>query len=193
MVVQKNELTHWGIKGQKWGIRRYQNEDGTLTAAGKQRYKDDVREAKDAVKAAKRAFKDTQERGALARLGGYSGGPKIATSGKFISRERRAEQERLNDAYKKAQENLLWKKAELKKVKGVNPKKIDKLYKGLLSRYSSPEKSSMYKRVAKEIGKEKTDQLIDEIDKRNRKVLPIAAGTVVASTVLLTMLNEKGH
>lgn len=31
-------LMHHGIKGQKWGIRRYQNEDGSLTAAGKQRY-----------------------------------------------------------------------------------------------------------------------------------------------------------
>ena len=31
-------LTHSGIKGQKWGIRRFQNEDGTLTAEGKQRY-----------------------------------------------------------------------------------------------------------------------------------------------------------
>ena len=30
-------LAHHGIKGQKWGIRRYQNEDGTLTAAGKKR------------------------------------------------------------------------------------------------------------------------------------------------------------
>ena len=30
-------LCHYGIKGMKWGIRRYQNEDGTLTAAGKKR------------------------------------------------------------------------------------------------------------------------------------------------------------
>lgn len=33
-----DELYHHGIKGQKWGIRRYQNPDGTLTAAGKARY-----------------------------------------------------------------------------------------------------------------------------------------------------------
>lgn len=34
----KTTLTHWGIKGQKWGVRRYQNSDGSLTLAGKKRY-----------------------------------------------------------------------------------------------------------------------------------------------------------
>lgn len=33
-----NALSHHGIKGQRWGIRRYQNPDGTLTEAGKARY-----------------------------------------------------------------------------------------------------------------------------------------------------------
>lgn len=33
-----NYLEHHGILGQKWGIRRYQNEDGSLTEAGKKRY-----------------------------------------------------------------------------------------------------------------------------------------------------------
>lgn len=33
-----NELYHHGILGQKWGIRRYRNPDGTLTTAGKKRY-----------------------------------------------------------------------------------------------------------------------------------------------------------
>lgn len=36
-----DELRHYGIKGQKWGIRRYQNKDGTLTSAGKRRYNED--------------------------------------------------------------------------------------------------------------------------------------------------------
>ena len=35
-----NDLYHHGIKGQKWGVRRFQNKDGTLTSAGKKRYRD---------------------------------------------------------------------------------------------------------------------------------------------------------
>ena len=34
----ENELSHHGILGMKWGVRRYQNADGTWTAAGKKRY-----------------------------------------------------------------------------------------------------------------------------------------------------------
>lgn len=37
-----NELTHHGILGMKWGVRRYQNKDGSLTAQGKKRYLSNV-------------------------------------------------------------------------------------------------------------------------------------------------------
>lgn len=61
MQTYKNKLYHWGIKGMKWGVRRYQNKDGTLTAAGKKHYNGDGNageEAEQVEYAPKRTGKD---------------------------------------------------------------------------------------------------------------------------------------
>lgn len=43
---EEDELMHFGIKGMHWGVRRYQNEDGTLTSAGKKHYSKGKQRAK---------------------------------------------------------------------------------------------------------------------------------------------------
>lgn len=42
MTSSSKVLMHYGIKGQKWGIRRYQNEDGSYTPAGRKRMQKQV-------------------------------------------------------------------------------------------------------------------------------------------------------
>ncbi len=44
-MINEEYLEHHGILGQKWGVRRYQNADGSLTDAGKKRYEKEQRKA----------------------------------------------------------------------------------------------------------------------------------------------------
>jgi hypothetical protein len=81
-------LAHHGIKGQRWGIRRYQNEDGSLTSAGKQRYgysgnvrdvskKEYAKDRKKRIAAEAEAIKNSkvsnrEKAKALSKLGAHS-------------------------------------------------------------------------------------------------------------------------
>ena len=64
-VYADEALAHHGIKGQKWGVRRYQNPDGTLTDEGQRRYarlqaksaKYDTLSSKYSAKEARAAYK----------------------------------------------------------------------------------------------------------------------------------------
>ena len=63
--MENNSLSHWGIKGMKWGKRRYQNKDGSLTPAGKKRYDDsheDYRRAHDKKSVKQMSDRELRER-----------------------------------------------------------------------------------------------------------------------------------
>lgn len=116
------DLEHTGIKGQRWGIRRYQNEDGTLTEAGKARYGRGIRRiqkleassAKKQLKAKKFKKKSADKEFASMKAWTQSGSDKAFYKSKKYARkaarlEYSAEKnikkgkkiyEKLNDEYK---------------------------------------------------------------------------------------------
>lgn len=61
----EDELQHWGVQGMRWGVRRYQNKDGSLTKAGKKRY--GTRTNFDRVQAAKKAAEKYNSKEAKAK------------------------------------------------------------------------------------------------------------------------------
>ena len=60
--MENPELKHWGIKGMKWGIRRYQNKDGSLTRAGKKRQAANLEKARQAKKAKQDEIREREEK-----------------------------------------------------------------------------------------------------------------------------------
>ena len=62
----QDELMHYGVKGMKWGVRRYQNYDGSYTRAGVKRFNDSLskyEKANDRYKTAKAQYKKSKKSG----------------------------------------------------------------------------------------------------------------------------------
>lgn len=76
MVQNGNYLVHYGVLGQKWGVRRYQNKDGTLTSAGKQRLQNKIDKAANSARykandSTKQAEKSEAKAAEIERYGKY--------------------------------------------------------------------------------------------------------------------------
>lgn len=97
-----NELQHWGIKGMKWGRRRYQNSDGSLTPAGKKRY---------GVKRGQSGKQETYEERKARVIKSGSAKEVLEFKGDLTPEERRSIQDRLN-----------WERA----ISGMVPEEVSK-------------------------------------------------------------------
>lgn len=67
-------LAHHGILGMKWGVRRYQNADGSLTAAGRKRYEKGVRKATKEYERVQNRERSAAEKETYKRAPKFKGG-----------------------------------------------------------------------------------------------------------------------
>ena len=123
MEYYKNYLFHHGVKGQKWGVRRYQNKDGSLKPAGKSRYQNEdgsltsegkkreqERNFKEAQKTQRRGYRSSYD-----RMEDYQKSSKIVQerSKELINLAEKAKQLSLDleDFQSEEAETLAWKRA----------------------------------------------------------------------------------
>lgn len=141
--ITYDEIKHHGIKGQKWGVRRYQNKDGSLTDAGKKRYGTKENFEKQYPEDIKRNVKSAKK---------TVGAVEKAASAKQQSNER-AKEERKREI----------KADREKQIREDAYKMSDKELRDVVNRLNMEERYTqvMRDREVIEVGKSKTEKFMD--------------------------------
>lgn len=144
--VMEEYLEHHGILGMKWGIRRYQNENGSLTPAGEKRYgkyRDLTVESAQLLKKTRKAYNDAHSYMSKTNFG------------------KAAEKE--PDGYKQYHQMLYFDDIKYRQL-------IDKADRiGAIYDDAESKKSEEYRRLTNR-GKKYVKQILDEIDKEGDKI-----------------------
>ncbi len=102
-IRRQNELYHHGIKGQKWGVRRYQNEDGSLTPEGERRLRKALDLGNELDKHTRKANQSAAKQESYMKKKGYKDAIEFSKDGKrgnFIYVDKQGKKVDMNKLYK---------------------------------------------------------------------------------------------
>lgn len=127
ILNEQEHLEHWGILGMKWGIRRYQNPDGSLTAAGRARYerqerkKQAVMQSGNAKKVLKYQKKLTDEEfdKAMIRVAKSEQLKKVSNAERDAKRAEKDAKQSAKDAKKLEKDKLKLSEQQIKNAQNV--------------------------------------------------------------------------
>lgn len=114
MTDIEKELYHHGIKGMKWGRRRYQNPDGSLTPAGKKRYVTVAQANRNAKKAGQEARRASIAADKAAGVTGIGSGRKVLLNANAAEKKAVKESLAADRAYNKQLRSDKRKNSKLK-------------------------------------------------------------------------------
>lgn len=180
MEEYTNYLVHHGVKGMHWGIRRYQNADGSLTSVGR---------AKLGYKEAKKQYKQdakNQRRASLTAVG-------ATRLNRFQEARNKADSSRLK---------MIDAKAKYKKAKNGDGADI-KVYSNQMRKTGLPgsasddmyrgESARLYKHLTKTKGKAYADTVVKKTQNKVIRDLAISGTIAVGATATQVILTKKGY
>ena len=159
-IIVNGELYHHGVIGMKWGRRRYQNKDGTLTAAGKKRYDKEMEKAKAEQKVLKNKERTQAKIDKLNALKKDNEDRKAALDGPSATEKVKKTAKAAKDAKKRTIKDL--SDAELKAK--YDRLKLEQDYKKLM-RESNPQQSSKGKEFVQKVFDKTVDDIAPQVTK----------------------------
>ena len=181
---EQNYLCHYGIKGMKWGIRRYQNPDGSLTAEGIQRYGSKMGLAKRIQGENKKAAK--LERDWLVKK--YATNVAFKGAAKAESKLRKAENKNKTNKISEKEQRLMTHYAE----KTISAHKLQQE-----AKTAKVKAEEHYNSLVNEFGKENVTKLSDAAVHRGDTIVAsaLAGGLegVAISAFIMGFDNEKNY